>query len=157
MNKPKRPLGISASAYAQFIDCERKWYIGYIIKPDVPKTPALQTGIDIHEWLEAYLKGEELPDIGEKLVNIAKSGLEHLPEPGTVIVEEWVEDVCGPLPFRGKVDFYTYEDGVLHIRDHKTTGRSSNAKTEAELALSPQMLAYAYVLARKLGIRPKKI
>jgi len=157
MNKPKRKMGISASSYTQFMQCERKWYIGYIIKPDVPKTPALQTGIDVHNWLEAYLKGEELPDIGEKLVNIAKAGIEYLPEPGTVQVEEWVEDVCGPLPFRGKVDFYTYEDGVLHIRDHKTTGRSSNAKTEAELALSPQMLAYAYVLARKLGIRPKKI
>jgi CRISPR/Cas system-associated exonuclease Cas4 (RecB family) len=157
MNKPKRKMGISASSYTQFTDCQRKWYIGYIIKPDVPKTPALQTGIDVHDWLEAYLKGEELPDIGEKLVNIAKAGLEYLPEPGTVNVEEWVEDVCGPLPFRGKVDFYTCEDGILHISDHKTTSRSSNAKTEAELALNPQMLAYAYVLARKLEIQPKTI
>lgn len=157
MNKPKRPLGISASSYAQLMDCHRKWYIGYIIKPDVPKTPALQMGIDIHEYLEAHLKGEELPDIGEKLVNIAKAGFEHLPAPGTVQVEEWVEDVCGPLPFRGKIDFYTYKDGVLHISDHKTTGRSSNAKTEAELSLNPQMLAYAYVLAKKIGTQPKKI
>lgn len=157
MNKPKRKMGISASSYTQFMQCERKWYIGYIIKPDVPKTPALQTGIDVHDWLEAYLKGEELPDIGEKLVNIAKAGIEYLPEPGTVQVEEWVEDICGPLPFRGKVDFYSYEDGVLHIRDHKTTGRSANAKTEAELAINPQMLAYAYVLAKKLDIQPKVI
>jgi CRISPR/Cas system-associated exonuclease Cas4 (RecB family) len=157
MNKPKRKMGISASSYTQFNQCERKWYIGYVIKPDVPKTPALQTGIDVHDWLEAYLKGEELPDIDEKLVNIAKAGIEFLPEPGTVQVEEWVEDVCGPLPFRGKVDFYSCEDGVLHIRDHKTTGRSSNAKTEAELSLDPQMLAYAYVLARKLNIQPTKV
>jgi CRISPR/Cas system-associated exonuclease Cas4 (RecB family) len=157
MNKPKKALGISASSYTQFRQCERKWYIGYVIKPDVPKTPALQTGIDVHDWLEAYLKGEELPDIDEKLVNIAKAGIEFLPEPGTVQVEEWVEDICGPLPFRGKVDFYSCEDGVLHIRDHKTTSRSSNAKTEAELALDPQMLAYAYVLARKLDIQPSKV
>jgi CRISPR/Cas system-associated exonuclease Cas4 (RecB family) len=157
MNKPKKALGISASSYTQFRQCERKWYIGYVIKPDVPKTPALQTGIDVHDWLEAYLKGEELPDIDEKLVNIAKAGIEFLPEPGTVQVEEWVEDICGPLPFRGKVDFYSCEDGVLHIRDHKTTSRSSNAKTEAELALDPQMLAYAYVLARKLDIQPTKV
>mgnify|MGYP003647655145 FL=1 len=156
-DKPKRKMGISASSYTQFTDCQRKWYIGYIIKPDVPKTPALQTGIDIHDWLECYLKGEEPPDIGEKLVNIAKAGLEYLPEPGTVNVEEWVEDICGPLPFRGKVDFYTCEEGILHISDHKTTGRSSNAKTEAELAINPQMLAYAYVLARKMDVRPTKI
>jgi CRISPR/Cas system-associated exonuclease Cas4 (RecB family) len=157
MNKPKRKMGISASSYTQFTQCERKWYIGYVIKPDVPKTPALQTGIDVHDWLEAYLKGEELPDIDEKLVNIAKAGIEYLPEPGTVQVEEWVEDICGPLPFRGKVDFYSCEDGILHISDHKTTSRSANAKTEAELALNPQMLAYAYVLARKLDIQPKAI
>ena len=157
MNKPKRKMGISASSYTQFTQCERKWYIGYVIKPDVPKTPALQTGIDVHDWLEAYLKGEELPDIDEKLVNIAKAGIEYLPEPGTVQVEEWVEDICGPLPFRGKVDFYTCKDGILHISDHKTTSRSANAKTEAELALNPQMLAYAYVLARKLDIQPDKI
>jgi CRISPR/Cas system-associated exonuclease Cas4 (RecB family) len=157
MNKPKKALGISASSYTQFRQCERKWYIGYVIKPDVPKTPALQTGIDVHDWLEAYLKGEEPPEIDEKLVNIAKAGIEFLPEPGTVQVEEWVEDICGPLPFRGKVDFYSCEDGVLHIRDHKTTSRSSNAKTEAELALDPQMLAYAYVLARKLDIQPSKV
>ena len=157
MNKPKRKMGISASSYTQFMDCQRKWYIGYIIKPDVPKTPALQMGIDVHDWLEAYLKGEEPPDIDEKLVNIAKAGIEYLPEPGTVQVEEWVEDVCGPLPFRGKVDFYTCEDGILHISDHKTTSRSSNAKTEAELALNPQMLAYAYVLAKKMEIQPKVI
>lgn len=157
MNKPKKELGISASSYTQFMDCERKWYIGYVIKPDVVKTAALQMGIDVHDWLEAYLKGEEPPDIDEKLVNIAKAGIEYLPEPGTVQVEEWVEDICGPLPFRGKVDFYTCEDGVLHISDHKTTSRSSNAKTEAELALNPQMLAYAYVLANKLNIKPTKI
>lgn len=157
MNKPKKALGISASSYTQFRQCERKWYIGYVIKPDVPKTPALQMGIDVHDWLEAYLKGEEPPEIDEKLVNIAKAGIEFLPEPGTVQVEEWVEDICGPLPFRGKVDFYSCEDGVLHIRDHKTTSRSSNAKTEAELALDPQMLAYAYVLARKLDIQPTKV
>jgi CRISPR/Cas system-associated exonuclease Cas4 (RecB family) len=157
MNKPKRKMGISASSYTQFMQCERKWYIGYVIKPDVLKTAALQIGIDVHDWLEAYLKGEELPDIDEKLVNIAKAGIEYLPEPGTVQVEEWVEDICGPLPFRGKVDFYTCKDGILHISDHKTTSRSANAKTEAELALNPQMLAYAYVLARKLDIQPDKI
>ena len=115
MNKPKKALGISASSYTQFRQCERKWYIGYVIKPDVPKTPALQMGIDVHDWLEAYLKGEEPPEIDEKLVNIAKAGIEFLPEPGTVQVEEWVEDICGPLPFRGKVDFYSCEDGVLHL------------------------------------------
>ncbi len=157
-DKSKSSIGISASSYTTFLSCKRKWWLEKVKGLPTRKTPALQMGIDIHDWLEAYLKGEEPPVIKEKLVNVAKSGIEHLPEPGTVRVEEWVKTKCAGMPFRGKVDFYTVEDdGTLHISDHKTTSRPANAKTSEELSYNPQMLAYAYTLAKTLGIKPERV
>lgn len=157
-------IRLSVTRAKTFQTCQASWYMENVLGYQVPQTPALTLGSDVHAVLEAYLKGElTIEQIAEKAVElkpytIAHRGLYHLDSivpKGKARVEEWVRDSVKGLPFTGKIDAWWIEGTTLHILDHKTT---SDAR---KYALSPedayhdlQLRVYAYQVAKgKKGLK----
>ncbi len=132
----------SPSQFATWLDCPRKWAFSRVL-PGKPNRFA-ELGTRVHASLEAWLRdGVELPDTVEGA--IAMSGLPHLPEPGTAIVESGFSFDRDAWIAHGFRDFVVPNDygAVPVVGDHKTTTDLKWAKTPEDLAQDPQGTIYA--------------
>lgn len=168
---PERLPNLSATAVSSFRACKRLWWFQKVAKvQEIEVGRSLTTGIAVHDILESYLKGGDKPHArAGQFEAIAAAGLDLLPEPNSVGVEDWIKGVkCGPLNFKGKVDMYDLSGSNVKnagwgdmpwIGDHKTSSDPYKwGKTPEELSVNPQLLAYAYGLIASSGIeKPEKV
>lgn len=146
-------MRLSASQINTYRDCKRKWGWSYILKIKGPPNASAQLGSAVHEQLETYLKGGSL-DFTTEAGNIAASGLENLPKPGTpgMKIEEefhfrgpsghdylgYIDVECSPESKQAK---FGLPIGV--VIDHKTTGDLRWQKTADDLRTDVQAQLYA--------------
>lgn len=126
----------SPSQFATWLDCPRKWAFSRVL-PSGPK-PAAELGQRVHTVAEAWLRDGTLPpDTVEGRIFLA--GVQHLPEPGTVLVESDFRFERPTWIAHGRRDF-VWDTGV---GDHKTTSGLQWAKSEEDLRTDPQGVIYA--------------
>lgn len=156
---------ISVSSVETWSLCKKAWWYSYVLRRRGEKT-ATAAGSLLHDCAEAYLKGEDVT--GHESWPILKlavdAGFLPTPQDPEWGVEEWLDYECGPLRFKGKVDFFRIVDNYLRsVDDHKTTGGGKAGpwqytKLESELAVHPQPLIYTYVLVKSRGLEiPEKV
>jgi len=170
-------INLSPTAYTTYQACPMKWFFIKVIGLIDPPTKAMQTGIDVHDHAEHWSKGGGEPEKPDTAWRIFEPLIPHLPAPGTYTVESWAKgavpspDGAVSMPFVGKIDLWRWPavspelpalddwgPGHLHIHDHKTSSDPMRwGKTSEELALDPQMLGYAAVLARGFKTKPTRI
>lgn len=151
----------SASQIEDFLLCRRKWAFNKIDKIKQEGTPATQLGGDTHKELEHYYEGGDIryhDEFGHPYLpgEIAASGLEHLPAPGTpgLKVEGYFKfQTPGGHWVRGYKDLEILQDGqVPAVYDHKTASQfGSYNKTEETLKDDTQANLYAYETMLKTG------
>jgi len=136
---------VSASQIQMFIDCPRKWYLTYVLGMKQPATAAQILGTAIHTEAENYLKFQIEPDVSTKAGLIFSRGISLLPEPKQCVVEHGFETTIGgsPIPIKGFIDVYYQTDDEFVVLDHKTSSSKQWIKSEAELAINPQLITYA--------------
>lgn len=141
------PYRRSPSQIAAFRDCQRKWAWAQIAGIRHPSNASAELGTETHGQLETYLSGGNL-DFTKESGEIAASGLEHLPLPGTAGMRLEV-----PFSFFGPSgqEYMGYKDveitpppgGVPLVIDHKTTSDLKWAKRPKDLLTDPQAVLYA--------------
>lgn len=141
---------VSASSIKLFKSCPRRWYERYILDKKEPTSKAMARGTAVHKQLEDYLLTGAIPDDSIE-GKIAKSGLQHLPEPqGRFKVELSLEQIplaSTPVPFKGFIDLLSDGD-TPEVLDHKTTSNFKYALTSEQLGEDTQLIIYAkHVLA----------
>lgn len=136
---------VSASQIQLYMDCPRKWYNTYVLGMRQPSTPAQILGTDIHTQAENFLKFGIEPDQSKKAGQIFSRGIHLLPKPKECVVEHGFECKVGgsSLPIKGFIDVYYQEGFEFIILDHKTSSSKRWIKSEAELAINPQLITYA--------------
>lgn len=160
----KETCSVSISQGGTFVDCWRKWSYEKIANRR-SSTPAAELGSRVHKQRELWLKDGTPFDLTCKEGEIAIAGIEHLPPPGSGLVEHkfqfWlrprtftVEIVDGLPKVRthdgglllvGVIDLlYQNEEGVLNVDDHKTHGRYG-PKREHELRSDFQWNVYVWI------------
>jgi hypothetical protein len=85
----KRNILLSASKIRCFKECKRRYYFQYIEKIEMPKTEALETGINYHESVGKYLKGETVeytPMLSAFVKNITLPKIQHVERPFDVSI-----------------------------------------------------------------------
>lgn len=135
-------LPVSASQIDTFRDCARKWAWQKIEGLQSPPNAAAQLGTLVHAKLEKYLTTGFLDD-SDRVGSIAAAGLQHLPRPKTVAVEEYFEITSPNGLYRGYMDAHWVEDKVSYVLDHKTTSDFKWMKTEEILKTDVQANIYA--------------
>lgn len=160
---------ISQSEMTTFQQCKRKWYLQYVRRLQLPgadRRGALGTGTGLHAMVEAYYKGNDLPDLhdlmddskGIALVQTMYEGYhEWLAETGADYglsfegVEEKLEVPLGivsgqEVTLTGRLDLRAINtDGIRLLMDNKTA--DSFDRTAFGLSQNFQLLTYA-VLCR---------
>src|ERR1051326_7528327 len=53
---------VSASQVKLFKSCPRKWFNQYVLRLEVPSSPALEAGKAFHSAVESYLKSGVIPE-----------------------------------------------------------------------------------------------
>ena len=135
-------INLSASQLKTAAMCERKWAFDKIDCAPRTSSPAAELGQRVHAILEDWRRDRKPPNIKTLEGKIAAQGLKHLPAPSpTETVEQYFEMADGPLIWRGYIDLYDAERGI--IVDHKTTGWLEYALTSEKLALDTQANIYA--------------
>ncbi len=158
---------VSASQESTWLDCPRKW--AYSRGRERTDTEQTSFGKRVHTIAELWLRDGVPPDPRSKEGKCLLSGIEHLPMPGTCLVEQPLDFVWPPpiecdcsraaedtdhepceheadsVRYIGQSDFVVPPayDTVL-VGDHKTTGDLCWAKTEDELANDPQAIVYSH-------------
>lgn len=151
----------SASQVELFRSCPRKWYLQYVCGVKGPPTASQDLGTRVHAAFEEYLTTGSLPGSDGKddeVLAIAQPALRNLPKPGKDLLVEhefWLplgpaDDGQGGTVDRtmyGLIDLAHARDlpqGILTIRDHKTTKDFVWNKTPAELLRNTQANVYAW-------------
>ena len=146
-----RVLRLSASQVQLFRNCQRAWAWKYVAKVETPSNAAAELGGVIHKELENYLEGGSL-DFTIEAGNIAASGLEHLPLPGTPGMEVEIGfHFYGPSghSYLGYKDVelppgaWKAANGRGVVIDHKSTSDFRWAKTSETLPSDVQATLYA--------------
>lgn len=133
----------SASQVDTYNTCNRKWWFSKILGIETPPHPSAVIGTEVHAQLEAYLE-EKAP--ADSLGPIARTALPFAPRPGTVYIEQSIEElglVAGGLPALGYIDVLDLTSEPPQVLDWKTTSNFRYAKTEDELLRNVQMSVYA--------------
>jgi RecB family exonuclease len=133
----------SASQVDTYNTCNRKWWFSKILGIETPPHPSAVIGTEVHAQLEAYLE-EKAP--ADSLGPIARTALPFAPRPGTVYIEQSIEElglVAGGLPALGYIDVLDLTSDPPQVLDWKTTSNFRYAKTEDELLRNVQMSVYA--------------
>jgi hypothetical protein len=151
---------VSASQVRLFQECQRKWFIRYVLKVETPTTPAQQLGTDIHASIEHYERtGEILDNKWKRFVVAVIPFLPKLPADDLLIEHRFTLPTFEGGPWwLGYIDL-AYEEKLLHlpeecgdpavtsqlpvVNDHKTTSDFRYAKTPAEIQDDTQMCSYA--------------
>ena len=146
-------MRLSASQINTYRDCKRKWMWSYVAKIKSPPNASAELGSAVHAQLEEYLKGGNL-DFTTEAGNIAASGLEHIPKPGTpgLKIEEEFQ-FTGPSghAYLGYIDVEVPPEAgqakfglpVGVVIDHKTTGDLRWQKSADDLKTDVQAQLYA--------------
>ncbi len=146
-------LSFSASQVDTFESCPRKWFYGSHLGIRYPQHPSAALGERVHGRLEKYLLGEE-PDWSGYEGEIAVSGIQHLPPPGTCIAVEKKDCaiLIGGFRYVLRSDFVflsPHHDRVI-VGDHKTSSNIREyAKTPEILKEDFQALLYGYYWSYK--------
>lgn len=138
---------VSASQVGTYELCPRKWWFQKVAQaPDHSSTASRDLGTAVHAELEDYLKGGPSPTM-----DIAQSGLVHLPPPGPDLLVEAAlvpPVIVAGVPWEGKIDVVVppTPDAPTEawVIDHKTTKDFRYCKTSDELSKNIQMVSYAY-------------
>lgn len=140
--KDKNVIYLSASQLKTAQLCKRKWAFEKIDKAPRTTNAAAELGQRVHTILEAWRRDNTPPDLKSLEGKIAAQGLTHLPPPSsTETVEQYFEMADGQLNWRGFIDLYDAERGI--ILDYKTTGWLRYALTPQKLVLDIQANIYA--------------
>lgn len=145
--KTTRKLRVSVSQCKTYIACELSWWFTYgPMKDRSPPTKATILGSSVHDVIEKWYEGKELPDT--QAGRIASVGLSKLPAKESVLIEKSItiplnEDanILCRIDMMGKDKFY--------IGDHKTTSDLKWAKTAQQIKYDVQLLTYAYAAYHK--------
>lgn len=133
---------VSPSQVHTWRACRRKWSYSRI-RPRAENRFAL-FGTNTHSQLEGWLRDQTPPDWTTPEGKCAIAGLHLLPPPKTVAVEVPLELEFEGVLYVGHIDALGYQDGLVTIIDHKTTGDFKWAKTTEELEDDPQWIIYGY-------------
>lgn len=141
---------VSASQVGTYELCPRKWWFQKVVHaPDHSSTASRDLGTAVHAELEDYLKGGPSPTM-----DIAQSGLVHLPPPGPDLLVEAAlvpPIIVAGVPWEGKIDVVVpptpQTPTEAWVIDHKTTKDFRYCKTSDELAHNIQMVSYAHWVA----------
>ena len=138
--------------------CLRRWWFQSVKGFKAPSTPATEFGGKVHTALERrVITGAWMPDL-QAVLDRAKPAWQafvqhtsYLPSimGGRDVVElAWtMDDRDYPLPSQGRIDLVC---GLLNtIVDWKTTSSTRYMKSEAELAVDPQVILYTDALLRE--------
>jgi len=156
----------SASQISAFLQCQRRWHIGWVLDEKTPPGPPLLTGTDIHAVVEPYLITGKLPEAkdikvtspgrtAEEYLERVKPAIPYLPPAGSDSVE--VEQEIGLETYHGGPELYGRFDAIDHTRkatptdprelrmvyDCKTSSDFKYAKTPEQLANDVQLGGYA--------------
>ena len=150
-----RPIRISPTALSTWRGCARRWWYEYVAGLRPPSGPAAELGTAVHAAIETYLLGGDWP--AGRAAGIARAGVRRLEDlrsqvaAGRAVVEASTPDglTIGPLPLRGRIDYYCADpgDGVPHVVDFKTTSDVRRRLAEVELSTDPQAAIYAWAMA----------
>jgi len=142
-----RPISMSFSACDTFERCQRKWWYGYVLRIRDSGSQAARLGTEMHALLEDYITDGSLGDEAARPWTLLQPALALLPE-GELQAEFSITDLsCGPLPFKGFVDWTV--GGEYIVGDLKTSSNPERyGKTPEELAKFRQPLSYAYGMWR---------
>lgn len=139
-------MRVSASQIVLYRNCQRAWAWSYVTGLKTTNKAA-ELGSAVHTELERYLLGGDL-DFTTEAGEIAASGLEHLPLPGTpgmVIEGEFTLTDSNGHTYLGykDVELSVVDDCPHVIIDHKSTSDLKWAKTPDDLRKDPQAIIYA--------------
>ena len=171
MSTRKKWATTSASQHQAFLDCERFWFFGWILKLSRPESPPLWRGSGIHKESEFYLKTGLFRDamypIWDKKGNVIG---EHNYRPYVEALVPYFPPACDPdMAVEMRIDVSTpeglpnwlgYIDNAYHgphvpeilnvpdakspvITDLKTLSDFRYRKTKKELQENIQMVSYA--------------
>jgi hypothetical protein len=135
---------VSATQVGAFNDCQRKWYMRYVVGLKTPRTPQQELGTSIHASLEHYLlTGEIRDDAYKEYVEAALPFLPPPKQPGHLIEHKFLLPTFkgGPL-WMGVIDLGIDEEPPI-VCDHKTTSDFRYAKTPEEMERDTQLGSYA--------------
>lgn len=155
------PFLWSPSQVATYTDCPRKWFYSSVLRYPRAPSPSAELGTRVHALREAWLRDGTMPQGDGVEASLARTGLEHLPMPGTCssIEEPFALDTqYGTV--RGLKDFFLVDqgavgyaprerdwypvDGIPLVGDHKTSAGERWAKTAEDLVGGdPQAVIYA--------------
>ncbi len=157
----------SASTVKQQQRCPRKHFLEQACGIEVPVTAALADGTRLHGLVERWLKGERRPeDDASPLWPVVKTGLHHLPEPGTpgllIEVPRKMATWPGGPEFTGTPDLMRVRPAggdfvEVDLHDHKSTsGYASGVKkgwvlTSETLPDDVQNIAYSTFAFKQLN------
>jgi hypothetical protein len=140
---------VSATSISLYKSCPMRWYLTYVTGYKEPSNPYKEIGIQVHDYLEKYLKTGELPTDDEIVNKIAGSGLGMLPSAPNphILTEVDLKDFPlsekPPVPFLGYIDcLYTADPTCPEVIDHKTCGSLKNKKSQTKLMTDTQMIIY---------------
>jgi hypothetical protein len=150
-----KPAKYGATRARGYMDCPRTYFWSYVVGYESPPSAAQADGTAVHSILEKYLRHGTRPEGRSRLENIALSGLEYLPRPGThgLQVEQdfsvpWQLSSGAEIAVTGQMDFYVEANGGKRftLGDHKTTIDLKYAKSPRELENDVQANLYAAIL-----------
>jgi RecB family exonuclease len=133
---------LSASQIGTWNQCQRKWGFSYLDRIKTPSHPSAELGQRVHAVLEAWLKDGVPFDLSTEEGQIASSGLQYLPLPGSAEVEAGFVVQTETAKYRGFIDA-RFQETLPVILDHKTTSDLRWAKTEETLRKDVQATLYA--------------
>jgi hypothetical protein len=158
----------SASQVNAFNNCQRVWFIQWVLGIKGPQTPAQLRGVEIHTILEHYLRhGEILPawkidpskwekhELGyERYIEWAKPFLPDPNEPHLAVEQQVFLDTpsgeridgyheAAGIPLVGYIDMGRWSLEIPEVWDLKTTSNMRYVKTPAELHKDVQLNTYA--------------
>lgn len=135
---------ISPSKMSLWIDCPRKWaYTRIDTERDRTETESARRGKRIHKMLEGWLEKGVMPPATKEGM-MARSGMHHLPDVGTVQVEHKFQLPYDGAVYIGTIDAFRPSAHLSLVIDHKTTASINDyAMTTDEMVDDPQWLIYA--------------
>ena len=132
---------VSPSQIHTWRGCKRRWAYSRIRPRTSNRYAAF--GTKTHEYREKWLRDGVPPDANTPEGRCAIAGLEHLPMPGTCMVEIPIEFALEGVAYVGIADVVEYQGGV-HVHDHKSCGSFDWALTAEDLFDDPQRIIYSY-------------
>jgi hypothetical protein len=151
-----KKIHISATQLTMFLTCPRSWAWSYIARVPRERALALELGIRVHEILEAYYRGEAMPDRseiwrfnpGEKIYypgKIADSMLNAaIPRQPSAVEVQFDKHLDG-VHYTGKIDVLQRHANRIEIFDHKTSSSPAKwGKTPDDLLKDIQRNLYCW-------------